>query len=144
MPLTEGDLGHFTGSATWTRHGLCRNVIYSEGMAFMAERGNAYWLIDAIASHEALTPKLKAACRSDAAFDYLHFWTLNVYPNDPNDREGEDSGHYAILTCRKDSGLPAVVTQKIEFTDFPLKELKVYAGNDGPGTPRKLFLRSEY
>ena len=139
MPLTEGDLGQFTGCETWTRHGLCRNVIYSEGMAFVAERGKAYWLIDAIASHEAHNPKLKAACRNDESFDYLHFWTLNVYPND-----GEDSGSYAILTCRKDSGLPAIVTQKIDYTDFCLKEIKIYAGNDGPGTPRKLFLPSEY
>jgi len=106
-------------------------------MAFVAERGGAYWLIDAIASHEATNAKLKAACRNDESFDYLHFWTLKVN----TDQEGNRS---AILTCRKDSGQPAVVTQKIEFTDFPLEELKVYAGNDGSGTPRKLFLPSEY
>jgi len=133
MPLTEGDLGQFIGSMEWTRHPLCRNVIYSEGMAFVAERGKAYWLIDAIASHEAHNPKLKAACRNDESFDYLHFWILKV---------NQETKAWE-LTCIKDTGEKPVVVQTDIYTDFPFS-IKIYAGNDGPGTLRKLFLPSEY
>mgnify|MGYP001486896829 CR=1 FL=1 len=133
--LTEADLNGFTGCMDWTRHSpqLFRNVISSEGMIFVAEQAGAYWLLDAIASHETADPKLLAACKADEGFDYLHFWKLNV------------QGNEGTLTCVKDSGLPPVVVQKIEHTDFPIQGVfTVYAGNDGPGTLRKLFLPSEY
>ena len=132
--LTEADLSQFTGSDQWTRHSLCRNVIYSQGMEFVAEKAGAHWLIDAIASHEAANPKMKRECAADEDFNYLHFWTLTV----------DLQQHTAILSCRKDSNLPLVVKQVIEYTDFPLSEIKVYAGTDGPGQPRKLYLPSEY
>jgi hypothetical protein len=118
----------------WTRHSpMYRRVISSEGMMYVAEHGEAFWLLDAIASHEALNPKVKAACQNDPDFDFLHFWKLDV------------QGTKATLTCHKDSDQPAIVTQKIKLTDFPLQGVfTIYAGNDGPGTPRKLFLPSEY
>ena len=137
MPtLTQADLNGFTGSLDWTRFNpvLFRNVIASEGMMHVAEAGEAYWLLDAIASHEAANSKLRAACAADAGCDYLHFWTLTV----------DLAKKSATLVCRKDSDQPAIVTQRIKYTDFCLPSLTVYAGNDGPGTPRKLFLPSEY
>ena len=41
--------GQFTGSENWYRHGLIRNVLYTEGAKFVAEGGGAYWLLDEIA-----------------------------------------------------------------------------------------------
>ena len=34
--------------------------------------------------------------------------------------EGECGPHVCVLTCREDSDEPAIVTQKIDYTDFPL------------------------
>lgn len=134
MPtLTLDDLNGFTGSLNWTRHWANRNLIYSEGMAYVAEQAGAHWLIDAIASHEAHNTELVALKQADLDFDSMRFWTLMV----------DTEKHTAVLECRKDSDQPAVVTQAIEYTDCPLS-LTIYAGNDGPGTPIKLFLPSEY
>jgi len=132
--LTLADLNGFTGSLEWIRHWANRNIIYSEGMAYVAEHagGGAFWLIDAIASHEA-APAITALRQADPDFDYLHFWYLSV----------DSEKHSAVLECRLDSDQPAVVRQEIEYTDCPLS-LTVFAGNDGPGTPTKLFLPSEY
>ncbi len=47
--LTENDLTQFTGSEYWYRHGLIRNVSYTDGAQYVAEHGGAYWLLDIIA-----------------------------------------------------------------------------------------------
>ena len=134
MSLAANDLNQFTGSLDWTRFNpvLFPKVIASEGMMFVAEKAQAYWLLDAIASHETKNPTIRHACETDEGFDYLHFWILTV-------ADGS-----ATLICQRDSDEPAIVTQEIEFTDFCIPNLTVYAGNDGPGTPRKLLLPSEY
>ena len=124
------DLSQFTGSETWYRWSPLSQVIASEGMMHVAETAGAYWLLDAIASHEEHNPELLAACE-DASFDYLHFWYLEV------------SDGQAVLSCARDKGEEPVVVQRIEYTDFP-HDLTIYAGNDGRGTRRKLFLPSEY
>lgn len=137
--ITESDLNQFTGSLEWTRHWASPRVIYSEGVAFLAERAEAYWLIDAIASHELDRP-IQEECQRDPDFDNMHFWKLKVY----SDPEDENSGKSAVLICQKDSGEPEIVRQEIPYTDFPLAEITIYAGNDGQGSPRKLYLPSEY
>ena len=40
--LTKEDLGQFTGTEQWYRHGLARNVLYTEGAQHVAESGGAY------------------------------------------------------------------------------------------------------
>ena len=45
--LTESELNQFIGTEHYYRHLLGFN--YTDGVKFMAERGKAYWLIDAIA-----------------------------------------------------------------------------------------------
>jgi hypothetical protein len=126
------NLDQFTGSGTWHRWCLLfPEVIASEGAIYLAEKAGAFWLLDAIASHEMKNPKLRAACQDDD-FDALHFWYLDV-------QDGK-----AVLTCVRDKGEKPVVTQHVEFTDFPLEHVTIYAGNDGRGTPRKLFLPSEW
>lgn len=135
MPtMTQANLSGFTGSATWTRHWTSPDIIYSEGMAYVAEQAGAHWLLDAIASHLLHDRKLIAKRQAEPDFNFLHFWYLTV---------NEDKT--AVLECKADSDRPAVVTQNIEYTDFPLLgKFTVYAGTDGPGTPTKLFLPSEY
>ena len=47
--LSKSDLAQFTGSENWYRHGINRNVLYTDGAQHVAEHGGAYWLLDEIA-----------------------------------------------------------------------------------------------
>jgi hypothetical protein len=46
--LTKADLRQFTGSETWWRHGLVRDVLFTDGAKHVADAGGAYWLLDEI------------------------------------------------------------------------------------------------
>jgi hypothetical protein len=98
------DLAGFTGGGDQYRHWLKR-LRYTEGVKHMADAVGAYWLIDAIASHQG--KKVDRACEG------MQFWELSVRAAD----------HKATLICRRDSGLPAVVQQEIEYSDFPPTDL---------------------
>jgi hypothetical protein len=47
--LTKADLAQFTGSEHWYRHQMVRDVLYTDGVQYVAQRGGAYWLINEIA-----------------------------------------------------------------------------------------------
>ena len=119
--LRESDLTQFCGSSEFFQH-WTKRLIYTEGVHYMAEHGGAYWLIDAVASYQ---PDTRITSRSDLVDFQL--WEVAV---------AEDKS--AVLTMRGDSGQPAVITQEIPFTDFPLEQIKLYVCN---GT---LMLTSEY
>jgi len=119
--LCESDLIQFCGSTEAYRH-WTKRLVYTEGVQYMAEHGGAYWLIDAVASYQ---PDKRIASRPDLVDFQL--WELVV---------AQDKS--ATLTMRGDSDQPAVVTQEIPFTDFPLAQIKFYVCN---GT---LMLPSEY
>ena len=46
---TEADLRQFTGSEHWYRHGLVRDILFTDGAKYLADHGGAYWLLDEIA-----------------------------------------------------------------------------------------------
>lgn len=121
------ELTQFIGSETWTSAGpLFPNVIYSEGAVFLAENAKAWWLLEWIASHLISGKEIREG---------LHFWKLRK------------DGNGAILECVEDSGCKPIVSRNIQYTDFPFprsNEFMLYVGNDGPGTPTKIFLPSEY
>ncbi len=83
----------------------------------MAEAGGAYWLLDAIVSHQH-----DVRVRSQA----FQVWTLRV----AHDRS-------AVLTC-EDGGHGLIASQAIAFTDFPLPEITLWLQND------VIFLPGEY
>jgi len=101
--LTESALSQFIGTEKWYRHWLGK--LYTDGVKFMAEEGKAFWLIDAIFSYRRTEP--------------FQIWELK--------KTGERS---AVLTMKEDSDQPALVTQKIPYTDFPLDSIKLYYEND--------------
>lgn len=123
MSFTQSDLANFTGSTTWWR--LPTGVLLTDGAKFVAENGCA-WVIDLIESHQ-LTAKVKA--------EEMQFWTI---------RKHDDNS--ATATCTdggKDGGEPkALTSQKILYTDMPVKELKLYRIDDGEH--RIILLPSEY
>jgi hypothetical protein len=46
--LTEADLRQFTGSECWHRHGLVRDILFTDGAKYLADEAGAYWLLDEI------------------------------------------------------------------------------------------------
>ena len=132
----HSNLYQFTGSMEWLSLPLFRRVIVSEGARYLAENAGAWWLLEAIASHLTANHKWKKACRTNERLASLSFWTITKTENDS-----------CVLEAREDSDCKPVVTQKIEYTDFPFPpdgKFKLYVGNDGPGTYDKIFLPSEY
>lgn len=66
--LTEEELSKFTGSQTLTRHNSLLRV--TEGIMHLAERGECFWLLDAIASYQ---PR----CNQDAGLRDFQLWVMN-------------------------------------------------------------------
>ena len=130
MSTLRTELAQFTGSTQWFRHAFNRAVIYTEGMQYLAEEGEAHWLIDAIASHIG-SDEFRRAADLDSRVGLMHFWKLAVNPD-----------HTATLKAVADSGEQPFIMQEIEFTDIPLDVIDVWAKNDaGLWT---LLLPSEY
>lgn len=116
-PLDEGELANFTGSETWYKHWLGK-CLYTDGAKHVADQAGAYWLLDEIAISQT-RPKVRA--------EEFQVWTLKV---DLEKRTG-------VLICDDGNG-NVVFTKKIEFTDFPLAEFKLYC------TDKTILLPSEY
>jgi len=128
MKLTAAEIqdgmNGFTGTFDYYRH-ITRSLVYTDGVQWLAENAECYWLIDLIASWQ---PK----CRKDEMLASIQFWTLKV---------NEDKT--AVAICERDTGNKAF-QQKIPYTDFPLKEIKLYCAAGGPGGAMVLMLTSEY
>ena len=127
--LTEADLRQFTGGLERYRT-IFPNIIYTPGVQYLAEKGEAYWLIDAVASHFG-TAQMQRAMKEDARTRSLQFWRLTVKPDQS-----------AILTAVADSGVKPFVKQEIPYTDFPLEEVSIWARFDG--IRWTLYLPSEH
>lgn len=116
--LTHEQLDRFRGDLVRYGHAFNPRVIYTPGVKFLAEKGEAFWLIDVIACY--LTPKIiEKAALDDPRVRSLHFWRLEV---------ADDNS--AVVTARVDSGYDPFVSQEIPFTDFPLEYADVWAGFD--------------
>ena len=106
--LTASELAQFTGTENWYRHTLMRDVHYTDGMLFVAERAGAYWLIDEI----ALAQKAEVAL----AGEEFQVWTLIV------------EGSSALLRC-DDGNDRRLFEKQIEYTDFPEPGIKLYVAD---------------
>lgn len=115
------DLPCFTGTEGYFRYNpmLFPRVILTDGALFLAAEAEAYWLMDLIASH---LPKVK---------DSFAVVMLQKH------------GDEATIVLADDN--PATVVyarQDVEYTDFPLDSLTLYAINDGAHWV--ILLPSEY
>lgn len=128
-PELAAQLRQFTGGGGFYRHPLNPEVIYTEGVRFLAEQAEAFWLIDTIASYFG-SPLMRRAITEDPRLADLQFWTLTVL------------GLVGELTMEADQGVPPAIRQEIPFTDFPLPIVRVWAGFNGEGWA--LYLPSEH
>ena len=110
------DLRHFNGTEEYHRISPLSQHVCTDGVHFLREHGDCYWLPEALASH---LPTPETCLRKyGEKFAYLNIWTLTP----------KDGG--AILEARADTHDPVLIRQKIEHTDFPFldgKPFKFYA-----------------
>ena len=116
--LNEADLRQFTGTEQWYRHGIVRDVLFTDGAKYVADQAGAYWLLDEIAF--AQRGDKRVGCEE------FQFWKLKVNPD-----------HTATLTCEDGNG-KAVYQKAIEYTDFPSPEIALHLTN------KTILLPSEY
>ena len=83
-------LAQFTGSQNFYRHSLVREVLYTEGVEYVAETAGAYWLLDEIALAQRYIISVK---RED-----FQVWDLKV-----------DTAQAGVLTCGDGNGLEVYV-----------------------------------
>jgi hypothetical protein len=96
---TKADLMQFTGSEHWYRHAMVRDVLYTDGVRYVAETVGAYWLIDEIAFAQQGDSLLAA--------EEVQSWRLNV-----------NADHTAMLTCEDGNG-GVVFTKAIDLRRSP-------------------------
>ena len=116
--LDAAELAQFTGSEHWYRHGLVRDVLFTDGAKYVAECAGAYWLLDAIAIAERYEPAVRN--------EEFQVWRLAVH-----------SDATATLTCEDGNGR-ALLAREIEYTDFPEPGITLWFAN---GT---IYLPSEH
>jgi hypothetical protein len=111
--LTPDDLRRFTGTDNYYQH-WTRRLVYTDGVKYLADNGEAHWLIDAIASYQG-----DRRITGNATLRDMQFWKLTV-------ADGRGT-----LTCAEDSGREPVIVQEIEYTDFPLDEVEIWVERGG-------------
>jgi prepilin-type processing-associated H-X9-DG protein len=116
--LRLDDLRQFTGTDQWYRHGLARNILFTDGAKFVADEAGAYWLLDEIAFAQRGIPTVEA--------EEFQVWILRVTPQST-----------ATLTCEDGNG-HTVFSKEIAYTDFPLPEITLWFANN------VILLPSEY
>lgn len=114
--LKESDLTQFYGTENWYQHPLMPMISYTDGAKYVADEGDAYWLLDTIAGAQYL---------STVRGEEVQVWKLTV-----KDERG-------TLTCDDGDG-NIVYMQDIPYTDFPLPEIKFYF------VGKTIMLTSEY
>lgn len=95
-----------------------KRFVVTSNMKDLAEAAGAYWLIDAIASHQ------KAIWRHQKITEGARqWWELTVY---------EDQS--ARLVCLADDEITELINQEIPYTDYPLTREKIWVM---PGSTQK-------
>lgn len=114
----SASLTQFTGTENYYQWSVTfPKFILTDGAKFLAEEAGCYWLMDAIASHLV------------GHDDNFSVATLK--------RQGE-----AWLLTLDDGNGKVWARQEIEFSDFPLDSIKLYACDDGEHVV--LMLTHEY
>jgi hypothetical protein len=82
-------------------------LLITDGCKYVRDDLKANWLFDAILSYQSYLFKLKVN---------FQIWELKQLKKDLS----------WLLTCKEDNGSTTVVTQSIEFSDFPIDYIKIW------------------
>jgi hypothetical protein len=95
------NLSHFTGTETYYR--VMPRLVITDGVQYLANQANSYWLVSAIYSH----------LMSNAIYSEFVVARLTV------------SGKIADLVLN-DGNDQVIARQAVEYTDFLLDEIRIY------------------
>lgn len=125
-PEIRQALSDFHGSCEFVRWSfLFRRDVLTEGAHYLAESAQCFWLMDAIASHQT-SPKVRS--------EEFQVWSLRP--------AGLDRDGAWILTGEDGNG-NGLADQVIQFTDFPLDAIRLFACRNEQGGVT-IMLPSEY
>lgn len=110
------ELRHFTGTTQWFHLPQFRNYRYTDGIRYLAQNAECYWLLETIFSNQLI---------GEIRVQPFQFWRVFV----------EDSS--AVIKV-EDGKKNLVKEFKIEYTDFPIKEFSLWF------TDGVLLLPTEY
>jgi hypothetical protein len=107
--LLKRTLKEFHGTRSYKKHLFPGKspILITDGCDFVREQMNAYWLLDAILSYQ------DEKVLRDVKFQ---IWELRQQRKDLS----------WLLTCREDSDKKPLIAQVIEFSDFPISEIKIW------------------
>jgi hypothetical protein len=102
-------LRQFTGTERYHKHLFPgkSGILLTDGCDFIRTHCNAHWLFDCILSYnsEKVLKNINWQC-----------WELRQSKKDLS----------WLLTCREDSDKKPLITQTIEFSDFPIEGIKIW------------------
>jgi hypothetical protein len=103
------ELKQFHGTSEYHKHLFPGKspIILTDGCKYVRDVCKAYWLFDAILNYQC-----------DKILDGVNFqvWELKQLRKDLT----------WLLTCREDTGRKTLISQSIEFSDFPLDYIKIW------------------
>lgn len=102
-------LRQFTGSEKYWKHLYPSHspLLLTDGCRYVRDILNSHWLFDSVLIFQA-DKRLRGV--------NFQIWTLQQSKKDLS----------WLLTCREDSNQKPLISQVIEFSDFPLDYLKLY------------------
>jgi hypothetical protein len=107
--IIQNTLAQFHGTDDYYKHLFPGKspLLITEGCKYVRDKCNAYWLFDAILSYQC-----------DKALKGVGFqiWELKQLKSDLSWQ----------LTCKEDTNTKPLITQSIEFSDFPLEYIKIW------------------
>jgi len=122
-------LAQCNGTDRYIRH-FTNRLIFTDGIDVMREMCDAHWLVDLVASYQGRAPLL------DQPFQV---WKLERAPD-------WTETHQAWVATADDGNFesPPLITQQIEYSDFPLSHgIKLYVEDGGPDVGMVLMLPGE-
>lgn len=102
-------LRQFTGTESYHKHLFPGKspILLTDGCDFIRNECKAWWLFDAILSYQ---------CEKILREKNFQVWELSQSRKNLS----------WLLTCKEDSNLKPLISQVIEFSDFPLDYIKLY------------------
>lgn len=115
------ELRGFSGGGGYTKTGF-PPVLITDGVEYLCEKAQSWWLVDAIASHQT--------SRRVAAQEF-QVWHLKL------------NGSGGALLYADNGDGKKIASQQIPYTDFPLPAIKLYCVRN-PGQRPIVMLPNEY
>jgi hypothetical protein len=112
------NLQQFCGTEQYYKHWL--GFSYTDGVKYLAENAQCFWLIDAIGSHQPRANRIHRLTE-------FQIWFLHV--GNAHEFIKPSGNNAAVLTCWEDTPKPGsepAIIQQVEYTNFPLPEIKLY------------------